>query len=213
MNYKFNAKDIEPLGYIRWNKREYDIELDHLKNTLEYYAKDLKIEMDPDFQRGHVWTEAQQIAFMEYSLRGGRTGREIIWNCEGWNHRETPEPMTIVDGKQRITAALRFLNDEIPVFGARYSEIEKRPIRPFANAAGFRFQIFDLKREDVLQLYIDLNAGGTPHSPSEIARVRTLLEKEKDNALTRRLAKHDIEQQQKQAGEHDRATQKKGTEK
>ena len=36
----------------------------------------------------------------------------------------------------------------------------------------------DLKTEkEVLQWYIDMNAGGTPHSSEEIQRVREMIEK------------------------------------
>ena len=31
------------------------------------------LQFNPDFQRGHVWTEGQQIAFMEFLLKGGKT--------------------------------------------------------------------------------------------------------------------------------------------
>ena len=44
-----------------------------------------------------------------------------------------------------------------------------------------RVNINDLKtRREVLQWYIDMNAGGTPHSKEEIDRVRGLLEQATD---------------------------------
>ena len=33
------------------------------------------LQLNPDFQRGHVWTEDQQVKFLEFILRGGKTGR------------------------------------------------------------------------------------------------------------------------------------------
>lgn len=33
------------------------------------------LDLDPDFQRGHVWTRDQQVAYVEYMLRGGEVSR------------------------------------------------------------------------------------------------------------------------------------------
>ena len=43
----------------------------------------------------------------------------------------------------------------------------------------FRVAVFSFQtRADLLQHYIDFNAGGTPHPPEEIERVRALRELE-----------------------------------
>lgn len=79
-----------------------------------------------------------------------------------------------VDGLQRITAIQRFLNDEIRVFGLLYSEFEGETdlIRH-----GMVININDLKtKKEVLQWYIQMNSGGTPHSTEEIERVKKLME-------------------------------------
>lgn len=42
-----------------------------------------------------------------------------------------------------------------------------------------KVNINDLKsKREVLQWYIEMNAGGTPHSNEEIRRVKALMEKE-----------------------------------
>ena len=41
------------------------------------------LQLNPDFQRGHVWTNEQQIAFLEYFLKGGKSDRtHICKSCE-----------------------------------------------------------------------------------------------------------------------------------
>ena len=82
-----------------------------------------------------------------------------------------------VDGLQRLTAALAFLHDEIPAFGHYYSEYEDK--LPFD--VDFIFNVNDLKtKAEVLQWYIEMNAGGTPHDSKEIDRVKALLSAELD---------------------------------
>ena len=131
--------------------------------------------MNPDFQRGHVWTRAQQIAFCEFQLRGGNSGRTIYWNNPSWN-RGFDKPTVLVDGKQRLTAVLAFLNNEIPVFAHYRKEYTDRTdmIR-----VRFEFIVNDLQtRREVLQWYLDLNTGGTIHTSEEIEKVKKLLKSE-----------------------------------
>ena len=143
--------------------------------------------LEPDFQRGHVWTEEQQTAYIEYLLMGGTSGRTIYLNAKDI---ENPSPeardYVCVDGLQRITAIQRFYHNEIPAYGQRYSQFEgvlsptKYTIKVVVN---------DLRsREEVLRWYLELNAAGTPHSREELARVRALLDREREANENQRAA-------------------------
>lgn len=154
-----------------------DVSLDYVKHTLDRYLRD-GLNMDPDFQRGHVWTVEQQEAFMRYMLQGGETTR-IYFNCPRFTSGYRPKGKFVcVDGKQRLTAALAFLNDEIRPFGLLCSEYTGR-MRP---DVGFRFHVAELDSKlEVLQWYLSINSGGTPHSEEDLERVRQLIAKEKVN--------------------------------
>lgn len=148
---------------------------DQLKTMNESY--DGGLELCPDFQRGHVWTEAQQIAFVEFCLRGGTSGRNIFFNATGFEYFSSS--VQLVDGLQRLTAVRRFLANEIPAFGQLQNEYKGRldPVR-----FRFRFHINDLPtRSAVLKWYLEMNSGGTPHSESELQRVQNLLKEEDGN--------------------------------
>jgi hypothetical protein len=54
------------------------------------------LNLDPDYQRLHVWTEAQQVAYVEYILQGGEVGRNITWNADAWPLAKAP--LELVDG-------------------------------------------------------------------------------------------------------------------
>lgn len=137
-------------------------------------------ELSPDFQRGHVWTDAQRTAFVEALIRKTATGR-ILFNCPGWS-RSAHDAQGIkentfqcIDGLQRLTAVRKFLAGEISVFGGMLAQdLKGSPFDP----ARYRLQIGIYEftsRTDLLQFYLDLNAGGTVHAPQEIERVRALL--------------------------------------
>jgi hypothetical protein len=132
--------------------------------------------LDPDFQRGHVWTEEKQIHYVEYILRGGRSSRVLYFNCSTWN-KGFNTPVELVDGKQRLEAVRRFLRNELVVFGAsRFSDFTE-PLR--CASADFVLQMNDLPtRAQVLQWYLDLNTGGVVHTEEEIDKVKELLKKE-----------------------------------
>ena len=67
------------------------------------------MDLSPDFQRGHVWTEAQQEAFMAHVLEGGSPG-VIRWNTIG---NPTLGVQCILDGLQRLTACRAWLAGKI----------------------------------------------------------------------------------------------------
>ena len=144
----------------------------HIKEAQQWGSAIL--DLDPDFQRAHVWTEQQQIRYIEYILRGGMSSRAIYLNCAGWGY-SYEGPYVLVDGKQRLQAVRRFLANEIPAFGARIDEYTDKLHMDYS----FDWYINDLAtRAEVLQWYLDLNSGGVVHTSDELAKVKTLLEQE-----------------------------------
>lgn len=151
---------------------------DHFFNddgALKKWINQYGLNIDPDFQRAHVWTERQQIRFIEYVLKGGRSGRELHFNHPGWMGNWKGE-FVLVDGKQRLQAATRFFNNEIVIFDKwKFEDFEGR----LGTEVGFKVHVNDLRtRAEVLQWYIDLNAGGVVHTEDEIEKVRQLLKEE-----------------------------------
>lgn len=151
------------------------VSLEHLSGTIDRFISSYGLQMNPEFQRGHVWTEEQQVAFVEYIFTGGGpSGKDIFFNCRGWMN-EFDRNMVLVDGLQRITALLRFINNEIPLFGHLLKEYD-RPVYMLRVHEIF-INVNDLKTEaEVLQWYLEMNTGGTPHTIEEIARVTKMLE-------------------------------------
>jgi len=136
------------------------------------------LDLNPDFQRGHVWSEDKQIAYVEFCLKGGDSSRDILFNHPNWQGSYKGQ-MVLVDGKQRLEAVRKFLRNELPVFGHTIDEFEDKDIMLRSFNTNFVFKINNLKtRKQVLQWYLDLNTGGVVHTSEEIEKVRKLLEKE-----------------------------------
>lgn len=144
--------------------------------VIEDMIREDGLQLEPVFQRGHVWTEIQQVRYIEYILRGGKTGRDFYFNNPMWSSFKEAGDMgfVCVDGLQRLTALKRFMNNEIRAFGLLCKEYEDGP-RYIGGK--FTLHVNDLKtQEEVLQWYLDMNSGGTPHAEEELLRVRHMIE-------------------------------------
>lgn len=132
------------------------------------------LNLNPDFQRAHVWIQEQQIAYVEYVLKGGEVGRNLTFNCVGWME-DWRGPYEIVDGKQRLEAVRAFLRNDFKAFGHHYKEYTDK-LR--ITSAYFNWRVCSISdRAQILQLYLNINAGGTPHTKQELNKVRKMLNK------------------------------------
>lgn len=179
-----SISDIKPyIGSVQYTA---DVSGRQIQRFIDDQREQEGIDLDPDFQRGHVWSPSNQTRYLEHLLRGGTASRTIIWNCPGYDaskrhltDADAPKEMVIVDGKQRLTAILGFLNNEVPVFEGHFfdnfDEDSKRQILSPTGKLRLQMAIHSLYyRHELLQLYIELNEGAIAHTPEEIARVKAL---------------------------------------
>lgn len=135
------------------------------------------LNLDPDYQRGHVWTDEQAARFVGHLIEGGATPMLIVNRDPTYNRHDE-----VVDGKQRITACYRWYKGEIPaeltdgrlVYRRDLDETGQRYITGMTGAVQ-EIGYVQLDRAGILRLYLRLNRGGTVHTDEEIARVRALL--------------------------------------
>jgi len=146
-------------------------------SELNHFTFRQRMNLNPDYQRGHVWTREQSEDFMGHILEGGACPAFIIH--EGDISKDDYEN-EMVDGQQRARAILGWFDGDI---GARLSDdtlvwfkdatpTESRMIR-----MGITVPINwgQWTRKERLKLYLKLNRGGTVHTESEISRVREML--------------------------------------
>ena len=86
---------------VKYNKREITMTF---KTILEL-NKENQLNLNPDYQRGIVWNNSKQSSLIE-SIIQGYYYPPIIFNLKDGIY-------ICVDGKQRITSVLKFLNNEI----------------------------------------------------------------------------------------------------
>lgn len=178
--------------YTKRSTYHVDVSWDYLEDHIEHATSidNHPLNLEPDFQRGHVWTEKQRIAYVEFCLRGGASGRELLFNCPGWNS-DYRGPYEIVDGLQRLTSVRMFLRNELPIFGGRYLRdcdgFRRKDGSVRVLRQGFKWHVNDLStRSEVLRWYLEINSGSTPHTSQELTRVHSLLMKEQLKEETRK---------------------------
>ena len=164
-----------------WATSSVNIPLMGLKRNLELYNMD----MNPDYQRGYVWTQRQKELFVGHLLEGGKVP-SIIINDPGFGNEDVYE---LIDGKQRIQACVDWLDGKVKAELSAEHNFRKISLDdldyPPGMMCGLVFDFVKLDREGVLKLYLKLNRGGTIHTDKEIDKVKKLLDKE----LSRKVVK------------------------
>ncbi len=173
-----NFKDIPQFEKTRYC---IDVPLDGLLKHLQRYQESYKLELNPDFQRGHVWSKQQQVAYIEYLLQCPEKDKStrVTFNYPGWQTRREQDDsvMVCIDGLQRLTAIKAFLNNELEAFGSYFNEFEgklgwDRCIQ--IAVTGYE------NREEILKYYLVVNNTGVAHSKEELDRVEKLLQNERN---------------------------------
>ncbi len=127
----------------------------------------------PPWQRPSVWTDQQQISFLEGIFLGLGTGFYVV-NGRDYERDGEEMPMSgwLIDGQQRITSIARFRNGELSVFdGIRYTDLRRgEQRRRFDNVI---FPCIELEYQPdenrLKELYRRLNFSGTAHTAADLA--------------------------------------------
>jgi hypothetical protein len=151
-----------------WNSSPHPI------SDLRDWVQDRRLEIQPDFQRRQVWTQAARIMLIDTILRGVPMPKIFTWNeiVGGSTHRR------VIDGQQRIGAILGFLRDEFaldhpydgPHAGLRFSQL------PAAEQTRFlRYQIdfneaLEFDEAEVREVYSRVNKYSLPLNKQELRR-------------------------------------------
>jgi uncharacterized protein YndB with AHSA1/START domain len=153
-----------------------------LKRLATDMSKAVDVNYTPDFQRGHVWTPDQQLKFTEALVRKFIPPHLLVvqFNYPHWRDHtpdsDLPNEIQCIDGLQRITAIRKFMAGEIKPFGLHVDQLQRTTLSFHRMTRVVRIQMHAFTRKaDLLQYYLDLNEGATPHAPEELSRVKAML--------------------------------------
>jgi hypothetical protein len=133
--------------------------------TLRTWIENDEIDLQPNFQRGDIWSPAKKRKLIDTILRG--------WSIPPIHVVVTESgTLDVLDGQQRLTAIRDFMSDEFPVDGSiephdnsiaglagyRYSELPPSVRRAFDQYPLRVFKITEYKPEEPGELFYRLNA-------------------------------------------------------
>jgi hypothetical protein len=119
----------------------------------------------PPFQRPPVWTMTQQIRFIESCWMGLPIG-SFVYNQTSDAYSRFDN--WLLDGQQRMTAVLDYVNDQFPVYTYFFSELTDIDHRKWSMSVSFPCMKTQCEDEaELREIYDRLAYGGTPHEPKE----------------------------------------------
>ena len=163
------------------SKAHYDLK--YVKSALVDWEDRYKVvELNPDFQRGHIWSEHQQTKFIEGMLKNtvSESSLTIHFNnpyYRGYEPKNTdlPNGFQCIDGLQRLTAILKYLNGELYPFGYDVNffntQYEYSGSYLYIYIAMYSYE----KKKDLLEHYLAINEGKTVHTDEELNRVKGMI--------------------------------------
>ena len=143
-------------------------------------------DMDPEYQRGHVWTDRQRSLYIGALIEGRANDSAAIVLYERTYGLGGPSEVVddlyyeVVDGKQRLTAIVMFHDQKLP---AEFRDGTRALLQDMDTVSNRRVRLSvtvalgvvrNLTRAEVIDLYLALNEGGTMHTEAELDRVRRL---------------------------------------
>lgn len=132
-----------------------------------------RFRFDTEYQRDYAWSEDDKNRLLDSIFAGRDIGKFIFVK------NPFPEKMDILDGKQRISTILDFYLGKIAYRGVKWHEISPQSQDVFMNLMIQKVELdgTNLKKSDLLKIFLNVNTGGVPQTPEHIQRVQNMLEK------------------------------------
>ncbi len=151
--------------------------------------------IDPKYQRGYVWTEENKDALIESIFEHLDIGAFLLVRHHGYLHSGDQTLVTyltldgeevsvprcedysigIVDGQQRLTTIVNFVQNRRPYKGIYFSQMHWRDQIEFMNkSVSFRIVNEEQTSEkEILRMFLQSNRG-VPQAPEHIAKVQAM---------------------------------------
>ena len=150
-------------------------------NTIIYHHREDEIYFDETYQRDYVWSTIEQ----QQLLQAIFTQSPIDSIAVVINERESTKYFEIVDGRQRITTILKFVDNEIPfivndkeIFFKDLSAIDKKMFGstrlPSVNLVSFEKNGV-VSYKDKINYFYKKNFSGVPQSTDHKNKIEKMI--------------------------------------
>lgn len=133
----------------------------HPISDIKDWDKNNRLELRPDFQRNEVWSKSAQIMLIDTIIKGIPIPKIYIKSIirDGNTYR------IVVDGQQRLTAILKFVNDKLSLgkpYCGEYAGLKFKDLPEDVRNEIYRYkidinEIFNPTDEEIRDLYARVN--------------------------------------------------------
>ncbi len=174
-------RTMEEYGEIDRLEEDRDIRFNYSQRSMSHLFHlmfiDYGIDLDPDYQRGNIWTLDQKVNLIDSIFKNVDIGKFTIisrpWGSNP-NKAATPKMWEMLDGKQRITAIIEFYTNRFKYKGKYFCDMHIRDKQHFKNYNISSGETEPLTDEQKYRYFLKLNTTGTPVDEAHIAKVRKL---------------------------------------
>lgn len=153
---------------------------------------------DPEYQRGYVWTEQDQVDLIDSIFNRINIGSFVFIRHHGYLHeksgglvtyinldgdeftidREQDYTNSIVDGQQRLTTIWKFYTNQFKYKGLYHDEMNFRDRCEFENTTISTRTINedDVNKRDIFDMFIKINRG-VPQDESHLDAIKDKMDK------------------------------------
>lgn len=137
----------------------------HQKALLGFWKLNIQeneINYDAWYQREYVWTEKEQVEFIQNLIMGLPVGEiSVVLDT---TYTEGVKYIEVVDGKQRLITLKKYFNDEVVVWGQVYSELSPADKRFLGNMILPYTDLSAQSEKEKLEYFYRINFSGVPQS-------------------------------------------------
>lgn len=139
-----------------------------------YYS--FGIDMEPDYQRGLVWSLEDKQALIESIFRDVDIGKFVFAHRP---YKEASPGYEIIDGKQRLSALIEFYECRFLWRGKSYYDLHPSDQSRLETYPVSYAELNErTTRAEILDCFIRLNTSGRPQDPKHLEAVKALLTEE-----------------------------------
>lgn len=159
--HKLYSLDQKPIS-IANKKIQIDLQVRNIEELISM-ALEKDLDMNPDYQRGYVWSPDVQQSFLQSLFNNYDLGK--------FTFIKNDKDLVILDGKQRLKTLLDFYLDLISFKGFKFSELNFLDKYFFWNKKIVLSMIENMSYQEALDQFLYLNRGGVPIQEKHINNV------------------------------------------
>lgn len=133
-------------------------------------ARKFGIDMNPKYQRDLVWTKEQKLDLIRSIMAGADIGKFVLIDLK---YSRGGCSFEILDGKQRLSTILDFIEDRFDFNGMFFSDFSPMDRQSFLGISIATAQVReqDVTEDGVIEYFIRINTTGTPVSKEHLQEI------------------------------------------